>query len=73
MFWVSIRKFAPKITKTYTTGFKDISKENEKKFNTDFELARQTAKHYDTEHHELLIGVKDVCENLGKSRLAFLR
>jgi asparagine synthase (glutamine-hydrolysing) len=61
-----IRKFAPNITKTYTTGFKDISIENEKKFNTDFELARQTAKFYGTEHNELMVGVNDVCENLEK-------
>ncbi len=61
-----VRKFAPNITRTYTTGFKDISAENEKKFNVDFELARQTAKYYGTDHHELIIGLEDVCENLEK-------
>lgn len=61
-----IRKFAPNITKTYTTGFKDISPENQNKFNTDFELARQTAKYYGTEHNELMVGIKDVCENIKK-------
>lgn len=59
-----IRKFAPDITKTYTTGFKvDVEQE---KFNIDSKLAAKTAKHYGTEHHELMIGVKDVCGNLEK-------
>lgn len=61
-----IRKFAPNITKTYTTGFKDISSENQKKFNVDFRLAAETAKHYGTDHHELMIGVDDICDNLEK-------
>ncbi|MFH0803747.1 MAG: asparagine synthase (glutamine-hydrolyzing) [Candidatus Tagabacteria bacterium] len=60
------RKFASRITKTYTTGFKDISHENEIKFNVDFRLARQTAKHYGTDHHELVIGVEDVVQNIEK-------
>lgn len=59
-----VRKFAPNITKTYTTSFKvDIERE---KFNTDSMLAGETAKHYGTEHHELMIGVEDICENLEK-------
>ncbi len=59
-----IRKFAPNITKTYTTGFK-VGVQSEK-FNADFELARRTAEHYRTEHHELMIGSEDVLENLEK-------
>ncbi len=59
-----VRKFAPNITKTYTTGFKvDVQKE---KFNADFKLARKTSEYYGTEHHELMIGLEDVCDNLEK-------
>lgn len=59
-----IRKFAPAITKTYTTGFRvDIQQE---KFNVDFELARQTAGYYGAEHHELTIGPEDIFDNLEK-------
>lgn len=61
-----IRKFAPSIAKTYTTGFKDLSPEDEIKFNVDFKLARQTAKYYGTDHHELIIGVEDVVRNIEK-------
>ena len=60
------RQFSSGITKTYTTGFKDISLKNEKKFNIDFDLARKTAEHYGTDHHELIIGVDDICENVEK-------
>ncbi|MBU1159560.1 asparagine synthase (glutamine-hydrolyzing) [Patescibacteria group bacterium] len=59
-----IRKFAPDITKTYTTSFK-VEVEQEK-FNTDSILAAKTAQHYGTEHYELLIGVEDICKNLEK-------
>ena len=59
-----IRKFAPTITKTYTTGF-EIGIQQDK-FNADFELARKTAARYGTEHHELMIGPRDISENLEK-------
>lgn len=59
-----IRKFAPAITKTYTTGFKvDIQQE---KFNADFDLAIKTAEYYGTEHHKLIISPDDICDNLEK-------
>lgn len=50
--------------KTYSVGFKQSL--DSKKFNADFELARATAKHYQTDHHELLIGPNDVQNNLQK-------
>ena len=59
-----IRKFAPDITKTYTTSFK--VKFEQEKFNIDSILAAKTARHYGTEHHELMIGVEDIFENLEK-------
>ena len=57
----AIREVAPQITKTYSVGFKDVAQEE--KFNADFYLARETAKHYGTDHHELLISGQDVLEN----------
>jgi len=57
-----IREVAPYVTKTYSVGF-NVAVQSEK-FNADFELARQTAKHYDTDHHELVIGAKDLRDNL---------
>ncbi len=54
-----IREFAPNITKTYTTGFEILAKEEKNKFNMDFELARKTARHYGTDHHEFLINAGD--------------
>lgn len=50
--------------KTFSVGFKDSTDPN--KFNADFELARKTAKYYDTDHHELLIGPEDIKNNLEK-------
>lgn len=48
--------------KTYSVGFEvDIQKE---KFNADFLLARQTAKTYATDHHELMISGKDISDHL---------
>ncbi len=51
-------------TKTYSVGFEvDVEKE---KFNTDLNLARQSAKFFNTDHHELLISDKMVRDNFEK-------
>lgn len=50
--------------KTYSVGF-DIDIETEK-YNLDFELARKTSQHYNTDHHELLISGADAREHLEK-------
>ena len=48
--------------KTYSVGFDiDVQKE---KFNADFLLARETARAYKTEHHELMISGRDISDNL---------
>ena len=44
--------------KTFSVGFKDSI--DPKKFNADFDLARQTAAYYKTDHHELLVGPNDI-------------
>lgn len=48
--------------KTFSVGF-DVQSGHEK-FNADFFLARQTAKFYGTDHHELIISAKDIENNL---------
>ncbi|NQU77786.1 asparagine synthase (glutamine-hydrolyzing) [Candidatus Falkowbacteria bacterium] len=48
--------------KTFSVGFNINDPDN--KFNADFNLARQTAKHYKTDHHELLISSEDILENI---------
>ncbi len=54
----------PEKVKTYSVGFNiDVEKE---KFNADFNLARQTSRHYQTDHHELLVSGKDAADNLEK-------
>lgn len=58
------REFLPGSIKTFSVGF-DIE-DPSNKFNADFDLARQTSKFYNTEHHELLVSAKDVLENIGK-------
>ena len=50
--------------KTFSVGF-DVADQAEK-FNADFNLARQTAQYYNTEHYELIISGKDVLNNLDK-------
>jgi len=47
---------------TFSASF-DVGEE-EGKFNEDFLVARETAKHYGTHHHELTIGARDVAKNL---------
>ncbi len=58
------REFIPGKIKTFTVGFKIDDSTN--KFNQDFLLARETAKFYGTDHHELLIGSKDFLDNVEK-------
>jgi len=58
------REFKKDKIKTFSVGF-DIEDPNNK-FNADLELARETAKFYNTEHHELLVSSKDILENIEK-------
>jgi asparagine synthase (glutamine-hydrolysing) len=41
--------------KTFTVRFEATEEEGAKRFNTDADLARRTAAHYGTDHHELLL------------------
>jgi asparagine synthase (glutamine-hydrolysing) len=48
--------------KTFSVRFKtDVQGD---KFNEDSDVAKRTSKHYDTEHHELVISGKDVAHHL---------
>ncbi|MBI2604066.1 MAG: asparagine synthase (glutamine-hydrolyzing) [Candidatus Harrisonbacteria bacterium] len=58
----SVRASGAPVTKTYSVGF-DVAVQTEK-FNSDFLFARQTAKYYGTEHHELVVGPKDIRDNM---------
>ncbi len=48
--------------KTYSVGF-DVG-ESREKFNADMMLARKTAEHYRTDHHELVVSARDIRDNL---------
>ncbi len=50
--------------KTFSVGFKDST--DPQKFNADFDLARQTAKHYGANHHELMVGPQEILQCLKK-------
>ncbi len=50
--------------KTFSVGFD--TKIDYEKFNADFLLARKTAQHYGTDHHELFISAKEIGDNLEK-------
>jgi len=52
------RKFSDKKLKTFCVGF-DVEEEKAK-FNFDFEMARRVSQDLGTEHHEVMIGAKDV-------------
>ncbi len=52
----------PEKVKTYSVGFEVTVQKD--KFNADFLLARQTAKEYHTDHHELMISGRDIGDNL---------
>jgi len=58
------REFKKDRIKTFSVGF-DIEDPNNK-FNADFNLARETAKFYNTEHRELFVGTRDILNNLEK-------
>ena len=55
------QKYIPGQINTYSVGF---GERFGSKFNADFELARQTAKYLNTNHHELIITEKEMVENL---------
>lgn len=55
-------EFIPGRVKTYSVGF-DVKSE---KYNRDFWLARETSKHYGTDHHELLVSDIMARDNLEK-------
>lgn len=50
--------------RTFSVGF-DVPEQSEK-FNADFNLARETARHYGADHNELLISGRDILDNLEK-------
>lgn len=53
--------------KTFSVGFNVSQEEESDKFNTDFLLARRTAKIYSTDHSELMVNTTDVISNLEKA------
>ncbi len=48
-------KHTSKPVKTFTVRFEATEEEGAKRFNTDADLAALTAKHYGTDHHEILL------------------
>jgi len=58
------QKFSPDKLKTFCVGF-DVVEEREK-YNIDFKMARRVSRDLETEHHELMIGAKDVLGALEK-------
>ena len=48
-----------KNTDTFSVGFELPIKEDMEKFNQDFYLARKTAAHYGTRHHEIMLGEEE--------------
>lgn len=53
-----------KDVKTFSVGFELEEGEESEKFNRDFDLAQETAKHFGTEHHTLMLKISDVADNL---------
>lgn len=49
---------------TFSVGFDLEEGEGREKFNRDFYLARKTAAHYRTKHHEVVLSERDVSDNL---------
>jgi asparagine synthase (glutamine-hydrolysing) len=47
---------------TFSIGF--TKTEEADKYNNDFLVARKTAKHFNTEHHEYVVSSKDILDNL---------
>lgn len=56
-------KFRGREIDTFSVGFDLTDEEESAKFNSDFELARRTADHFGTKHHEVLVSARDVAEN----------
>lgn len=52
---------------TFSVGFELADGEQSEKFNADFLLARKTAQHYGTKHHEVLVSPNDVIDLFEKS------
>lgn len=50
---------------TYSVGFE--ATEQAEKYNSDFLAARRTARHFNTQHHEYVLGAADVLANLEKA------
>ena len=48
---------------TFTVGFDLKNKEEESKFNHDFELAKKTAKFFGAHHHTVMVSEKDVLDS----------
>lgn len=53
-----------KNVKTFSIGFELDEGEEKEKFNRDFELARETSRHFGADHHPLTINIKDVADGL---------
>lgn len=53
---------AEKPVRTFTVRFEATEEEGAKRFNADADLAAMTAKHYDTDHQEILLTAKDYNE-----------
>lgn len=52
---------------TYSVGFDLEESEQADKFNADFEIAKKTAAHYGTTHHEVMLRTEEVVPLLEKS------
>lgn len=52
---------------TFSVGFELSEEEQKEKFNADFNLARQTAARYGTNHHEVLVSIRDVLDSFEKA------
>jgi asparagine synthase (glutamine-hydrolysing) len=59
----SVKKVQKRV-ETFSVGFDVEAGEDERKFNRDFHLARETAAHFSTTHHELRLSAADVATTL---------
>lgn len=55
-------EFHKGVIQTFSVGFKHAIQSE--KFNADANLARKTAAHYNTDHHELMVGPNDVWKEI---------
>lgn len=53
-----------KNVKTFSIGFDLHDGEESEKFNRDFNLARETSKHFGAEHHAVTLSVTDIADSL---------